>query len=83
MKLNQSIPELTVNWNNHSILQKGVPSSAACYVKDHILPFDAPEFLLFFAETANNWALPTVSILPTTLHFFQIFPNPPDLWTEE
>lgn len=35
--LGQSAPELTVNSNIHSISQKGVPSSAACYVKDHIL----------------------------------------------
>lgn len=90
-KLNQRALELTVKSNIHSILQQGAPSSAACYVKDRILyfalnlsfnyllPSDVPEFSLL---SANNWALPTVSILPTTLEFFQIFPKL-DLWTEE
>lgn len=42
-----------------------------------------PEFLLFLEETANNWVLPTLSILPRTVQFYQIFSQPPDLQTEE
>lgn len=67
--LSQPAPEFTVNSNIHRILQKGVPSSAACYEKDHtlyfalnlssnyLLPSHDPEFLLLSAETANNCAL--------------------------